>query len=320
MYRIAGGAPLYISTWSAVGGGQPTVTVDQWDVDNPSDPHAHLLRYPADGTFINTTQDGRVYRIAGGAPLYVSTWSAVGGTHPSVAVDEWDVDNTSDPHAHLRQYPADGTFTNTSTSQVYRFAGGAPLRVGSWSVFGGTHPSTTIDQWDVDNSSDAHAHVRSVPADGTIVEGLPSRSDWSFSSGYRSPANASASATAVDDLGLAAYRQASTGGGGSSGSGSSGGSHGRRGSGGGTAHPRPACTVPSLRHMTLGQARRALQRAHCPDRPNPPASPHATPPRPPRHQPIRTHPYTPPQRLSDQCRCSIGAPIWTDRHPRAAGG
>ena len=64
---------------------------------------------PADGTLISTVQDGRVYRIAGGASLYVSTWSAVGGPQPTVAVDQWDVDNTSNPAAHLLGYPADGT-------------------------------------------------------------------------------------------------------------------------------------------------------------------------------------------------------------------
>src|SRR5579862_8654741 len=272
VYRIAGGAPLYVSTWNAVGGPQPSVAVDQWDVDNTSDSHAHLLQYPANGTFITTTQDGRVYRIAGGAPLYVSTWNAVGGPQPSVAVDQWDVDNTSDAHAHLRQYPADGTFINTFASHVYRFAGGAPFLVSSWSIFGGTQPSTTVDQWDVDNRFDPHTHVRPAPADGTIVEGLPSASYWSFSSGYRSPTSANGSDTTVDDVGLAAYPQTSTGGGGSGstggsggngGAGSTGGSGGSGGSRGGRPHAGPACIVPRLRHMTLRKARGALQRAHC---------------------------------------------------------
>jgi hypothetical protein len=34
--------------------------------------------YP-DGTFVQVNETGQVYRIAGGAPLYVSTWSAFGG-------------------------------------------------------------------------------------------------------------------------------------------------------------------------------------------------------------------------------------------------
>src|SRR5579862_9951601 len=265
VYRMAGGAPLYVSNWAVFGGPQPTVALSaaQWNSLRP---------YPADGTLISTTQDGRVYRIAGGAPLYVSTWNAVGGPQPSVAVDQWDVDNTSDAHAHLRQYPADGTFINTFASHVYRFAGGAPFLVSSWSIFGGTQPSTTVDQWDVDNRFDPHTHVRPAPADGTIVEGLPSASYWSFSSGYRSPTSANGSDTTVDDVGLAAYPQTSTGGGGSGstggsggngGAGSTGGSGGSGGSRGGRPHAGPACIVPRLRHMTLRKARGALQRAHC---------------------------------------------------------
>jgi hypothetical protein len=88
VYRIAGGAPLYLSTWDAVGGPQPSVGVDQWDVEHTVDGRAHLREFPADGTFINTGHDGPVYRIAGGAPLYLSTWAAVGGPQPAIVVDQ----------------------------------------------------------------------------------------------------------------------------------------------------------------------------------------------------------------------------------------
>ena len=240
VYEIAGGAPLYVSNWATVGGAKPTVGVDRWDVDNISDPHAHLRTYPGDGTFIATSGDGRVYEIAGGAPLYVSNWATVGGAKPTVGVDRWDVDNTSDPHAHLRAYPADATFINTSAGYISRFAGGAPFRASTWSVFGGAQQSVTVDQWDVTNASDPHAHVRSVPVDGTVVEGLPSHVYWRFTAGHRTTTGATGYAVAVDDVGIVAYpvqRPAPT--------------------------PTPTCMVPSIIRLPLNRATLSLSAARC---------------------------------------------------------
>ena len=210
VYRIAGGAPIYVSDWAAVGGPQPCVGIDKWAVDNIADPHAHLRAYPADGTFVASSGDGRVYRIAGGAPIYVSDWAAVGGPQPCVGIDKWAVDNIADPHAHLRAYPADGTFLNTSTGGVYRVAGGAPLFVSNWSLFGGIQPYVTVDQWNLDNISNPVAHLRAAPADGTTVEGLPSHMCWSFAVGRRSTAVLSAATVQVDDLALASFPSADT--------------------------------------------------------------------------------------------------------------
>jgi hypothetical protein len=180
----------------------------------------------ADGSFVQVSGSPEIYRIAGGAPLYVSNWAAFGGPQPYAVISQQQFNS-------LRAYPADRTFLNTSTGHVYRVAGGAPFAVSSWSVFGGMQPYVTVDQWDIDHTSDPRAHVRSSPADGTVVEGLPSGSYWSFWAGYRSPTGKSAGAVAVDDAGLAAYPS------------------------------RAICTVPKLRHMTLRKARRALKRAHC---------------------------------------------------------
>jgi hypothetical protein len=74
--------------WSA--GPQPVTTISQQQFES-------LRPYPADGTLISTTNDGRVYEIAGGAPLYVSNWSAIGGARSVVAVDGWDVANVGNP-------------------------------------------------------------------------------------------------------------------------------------------------------------------------------------------------------------------------------
>ena len=148
-----------------------------------------------------------MFIVAGGAPLHLSTYDAIGGPRPGVHIDGWDIDHTDNPAAHLRPYPGDGTFLSTSAGRVYRVAGGAPFGVSNWSVFGGVQRYVTVDQWDLDHIDNPAAHVKRVPVDGTLVEGLPSNSYWSFSGGLRSSAPAASSAVAVDDAGLATFQQ-----------------------------------------------------------------------------------------------------------------
>src|SRR5205807_883667 len=119
---------------------------------------AGLRPVPADGTFIATTS-GAVYRIAGGAPLAVSDWSVFGGVQPYVTVDQWDIDNVTDPLSHLYQVPVNGTFLTTTTGQIYRVAGGAPFRISRWKVFHHQLPSVRVDQWDIDNVGNPAAHL-----------------------------------------------------------------------------------------------------------------------------------------------------------------
>jgi hypothetical protein len=151
--------------------------------------------------------------------------------HP-VIIDRWDIDNAGNPLAHLNTVPTNGTFLTTTARRIYRVAGGAPIRVRSWRVFGGVRSAVKVDQWDIDNRSDPQTHLRATPADGTTVQGARSRLYWIFAHGLRRPILHSAVAVAVDDAGLAAF----------------------------AAVP---CVVPRLRHLSLGQARRALRLANC---------------------------------------------------------
>jgi hypothetical protein len=101
-----------------------------------------------------------------------------------------------------------------------------------------------IDQWDITNILARGSRLRSTPRDGTIVEGLPSKTFWEFAGGGRYPVSHSKYAISVDDTGLQPFAQVSAPNGGS----------GLFGS---------PCVVPSLRRKTLGQARRLITRAHC---------------------------------------------------------
>ena len=222
-YEIAGGAPLLVSNWSDVGGAQPytVITQQQFDALNPE---------PTDGTLIETNTGG-LYLIAGGAPLFVSSLALFGDPQP-LLVDEWNIDNVGNPLSHLNRVPSSGTFLTTTTGLTYRVAGGAPLGIGNWSVFGGVRPAVMIDPWDVENLFNPAAHLLYRPMVGTVVEGLPSGAFWEFGPKNRYLVAAEPGAVRVADNGLVPF----------------------------SAIP---CRVPGLGHMTLAQVKAALPKADC---------------------------------------------------------
>jgi hypothetical protein len=82
---------------------------------------------PADGTFVSPPNSGAVYRMAGDAPIYVSSWSAVGGRRAVLELDtaRWGV---------LRAVPRDGTLIRYGLhGPVYKTVGGAPTPTSSTS-------------------------------------------------------------------------------------------------------------------------------------------------------------------------------------------
>ncbi len=245
-------------TWSGA-----TLNIDSDDIGGAT--AGNSAEFP-DGTFVQVAGTIGVYRIVGGAPTYVSSWAAFGGPQPVQTISQAQFNA-------LAQYPADGTFVQTAAGTIYRMAGGAPILVSSWSVFGAPQTTELIDPWDLENTSSCLAHVLAAPADGTVVEGLPSDTYWSFASGQRSLVTASPDAVQVDDIGLESFALASPTGGGASvtpptcpitpvtdppattttTTTTT------------TAPPPPVkvCVVPKLKHLTLTSARAALTRANC---------------------------------------------------------
>jgi len=223
IYEIAGGAPLLVSDWSDVGGEQTytVITPQQFAALNP---------VPTNGTLIETNTGG-VYLIAGGAPLFVSSLAVFGDPQP-LLVDEWNIDNVGNPLSHLSALPSSGTFLTTTTGLTYRVAGGAPLGIIDWSVFGGAKPAVTIDPWDVENLFNPAAHMLYRPTVGTVVEGLPSGAYWEFGPKNRYLVAAEPGAVRVADHGLVPF----------------------------SAIP---CRVPGLGHKTLAQVKAALLKADC---------------------------------------------------------
>jgi len=143
VYRIAGGAPIYVSNWATFGGAKPTIALSasQW---------AGLREYPVDGTLVAAQPSHQVFTIVGGAPLYISDWATVGGVKPTVSIGDDDIRNAgaadaASPWNHLRFRPPDGSFVAAQPSQrVYQVTGGAPSYVADWASVGGVQATTNV--------------------------------------------------------------------------------------------------------------------------------------------------------------------------------
>lgn len=166
VYRIAGGAPVYVPSWVQFGSPQRVTTITQAQADQ-------LNWYPVDGTYLRSAATSRVYTVAGGSALYVSSWSAVGGTHPTVTVDSRALGNAGSTSAyrHLNAMPADGTYLRGySTGDVYRIAGGAPVWVSGWAQVGGQQCAITVDVRAMDDAGSVPwSNLRLRPRDGTFI-------------------------------------------------------------------------------------------------------------------------------------------------------
>jgi hypothetical protein len=189
IFRVVGGAPLYVSSWTAFGGkAQPATRITDAVYNT-------LAFWPADGTFVRTGQDGRIFRFVGGTPVYVSTWAAFGGkAQPSLVIDKADLDHAgveADPWFGVNRtaidYPytvtGDGYLTATSldgkvyirggqTGRTYKLVGGAPQYVTSWTLFGGAKPTITVDQNTIDRAGAAYPYhfLGRAPIDQWLVQ------------------------------------------------------------------------------------------------------------------------------------------------------
>lgn len=179
VFSVAGGAPVYLSAWANVGGqaGKRVVGVDDWSIDNAGHPFSHLRARPKDGAFLDARPSGRIFVVAGGAPLYVSNWANVGGPRAVAPVDDWSVDNAGTPASHLNGVPDNGYYLVGSPSgRVFMTAWGAPVYLSDWARVGGTagKPIVGVDDWVIDNAGHPSSHLRSRPPEGAFLVGRPS--------------------------------------------------------------------------------------------------------------------------------------------------
>lgn len=167
VFRIAGGAPVYVSTWAAFGGPKKVQRVDQDAISRAGQPGrwSHLNRQPANGTYLSVSGSTAVYRVAGGAPVYVASYSGLDGNRTPVQIDGQAVNRGGQPGPweHLGFYPVTGTFlTGVPGGRVYRVSAGHPVYVPSWSPYGGPRPTVLINQVTIDRAGTggAYNHLR----------------------------------------------------------------------------------------------------------------------------------------------------------------
>ena len=172
VYRVVGGAPVFVSTWTAFGGAQPTVTVDQVAIDQAgtSARYNRLLAKPADGTFLRGAQRGEIYRMAGGAPVYVSSWTAFGGAKPTTTVDQVAVDKAGSAtrYNHLSFRPLDGTILAASPSaKYYLVKAGIPVTTAT------SAGAKSVDQVAIQRAGDSSALKWTHLAKGVTLRAAP---------------------------------------------------------------------------------------------------------------------------------------------------
>ena len=169
VYTIAGGAPVYVSSWHGVGGPRATTTLSDEEF-------ASLRSTPANGSLVRGTQTGELYLITGGAPLYLTSYDVIGGYRPATPVDQAALDNAGAGGRwnHLASRPADGTtVVAQQRGEVYRFAGGAPVYVADGGAIGGSTEVTVVDQAAIDFAGHGGPwkHVSHRPDDGSVLRG-----------------------------------------------------------------------------------------------------------------------------------------------------
>ncbi len=163
VYRIVGGAPVRVSSWASFGSTNPVAVVD-------APQFARLRPVPADGTYLKDSSTGAMYRTAGGSPLQISKADAPTmpgwGASPVWTVDHWALVQGD----HLLPVPADRTqVCRVDTHDCFVIAGGAPMAVPATAT--GQVPGWSSRPRTVVSSAEfaSWAHLRPVPADGTLL-------------------------------------------------------------------------------------------------------------------------------------------------------
>ena len=166
VYRIAGGAPVQVTSWKNLGGREKTRKLSDEEFTD-------LATQPADGTFLRTPR-GETYVVAGGAPVFVPRGPL--DVEDPVTVDQVAIDEAGvgGPLNALNDKPADGVIVKAGRGEHYVFAGGAPIHVSeSWVKSLRPKPTVTTvarEAIHLAGGLGRWSHVRDYPADGTLLK------------------------------------------------------------------------------------------------------------------------------------------------------
>jgi hypothetical protein len=126
----------HTETWGGV-----SINIDNNRLDADTAPGAPLT----EGTFLSRPGDPWVYRIAGGAPLPLTSWATFGSPQPveAISATRWKL---------LPTFPRSGSFLQGGSGRVFQVVDGVARFVPSWDAFGGPQPTTLVDQAALDNA------------------------------------------------------------------------------------------------------------------------------------------------------------------------
>jgi Quinohemoprotein amine dehydrogenase, alpha subunit domain III len=217
VYKVAGGAPIYLSNCDAGCGTPVTVYTNTIDgYGSAAGEVHHLNMVPVNGTTLLAEETGGIYKLAGGAPLWLSSCDAGCGSPVQVNQGVIDAYGSAPGEAqhHLTLVPSDGTFlVAKETDKSYRTAGGTPFPITDCAALGSSGCNfanvvevNTATITGEGTSAGGVQHLNRTPANGTPVEGLPSDTFWEFIGATRQSIAAPARYTPLNDAAIDVYR------------------------------------------------------------------------------------------------------------------
>jgi hypothetical protein len=194
---FVGGAVIHVDSCAPVGGCLGDVGLDAGGA--AAYMAAHPL--PANGSFVriqNGPAAGFIGTLVGGAVIHVDSCAPLHGCAGVVGLDA----GGAVAYMAAHPVPPNGAYVRVADGPleglIARVAGGALLGLTNCTVLGGCPGWVSLDSGGFTDYVKAHP----VPADGTLLQGLPSGVVWMVTGGTREPAGATPAVVAVDDSSL----------------------------------------------------------------------------------------------------------------------
>lgn len=162
IYRFVGGAPVRLYNWGAI----PDMPNAAWVNEQSLATSDHMNTRPTDGSAISIAEAGGagIYRFVGGAPIRLFNQGAVPDMPNVVTINEQSLAE----YDHMNERPADGSaisIVEAGGAGIYRFAGGAPLRLFDWGNIPGFGNVVNVNE----QSLATLDHMNALPNNGEFI-------------------------------------------------------------------------------------------------------------------------------------------------------
>ena len=192
IYVVIGGAAVHVDSCAPLGGCPGVQAISSL---------AGYAAVPANGSFVRIQDgpsEGFIGTFVGGAVIHLDSCAPLGGCAGVVGLDS----GGAAAYMAAHPVPANGSFVRVANGPyagvIARAAGGAFLALTDCDPLGGCPAPVSLDAGGFADYVKAHP----IPANGTLLEGLPSQGMWVVLDGEREPAVVSPAAVAVNDASL----------------------------------------------------------------------------------------------------------------------